>query len=214
VNTGGPHASSAALHAAGDKARGATLSSRSSRARITGRHALHGRVRAAGVRRVVAAGAGSRRRERAAASKSLKRAGIEKTGAAYARRKPRAATPPSSLPASNRSPFVAAEAGDVDRRPHRGCGGALAVDLGPRSPRPRPLAARPVFDAIAVAHDGPHDNPAAHGARRVEAAQAARADRVRSAAMLNSGVSLVQTAREVPTWVSRRPKLRGERVRC
>jgi len=30
--------------------------------------------------------------------------------------------------------------------------------------------------------------------------------------MLNSGVSLVQTAREVPTWSSRRPKSGGERV--
>ncbi len=162
---GGPHAELAALLAAGDKARGATLV-------VTLEPcAHHGKtppctdaIRAAGIRRVVAAVRDPDPEARGGVE-VLKRAGIETQIGLLAEE------------ASVRR----AQARHFHRRPDRGRGRPLAVDLRSRGARPRPLAAGGVRRDRRRRHDGVDRQPAADGARWAHAAQTARPHRVRPA---------------------------------
>jgi len=138
---GGPHAELAALHAAGEQARGATLV-------VTLEPcAHHGKtppctdaIRAAGIRRVVAAVRDPDEEARGGVE-VLKRAGIETHIGLLADEAAALNAPFLFTRQQTDRPLGGAQARDVHRRPDRRCGRPVAVDLGARGARPRALAA-------------------------------------------------------------------------
>lgn len=203
---GGPHAELAALHAAGEKGRGATLV-------VTLEPcAHHGKtppctdaIRAAGVRRVVAAIRDPDPDARGGGD-LLKRAGIDVQFGQLAADAAAQNAPFLFTREQTTRPFVALKlATSIDGR---------IADAGGRSQWISGEAAREHvhwlragFDAIAVGGTTAlKDNPQL----TARGAVTPRKPPVRIVfdrrAMLNLGVSLVQSAREVPTWVVASPE--------
>lgn len=202
---GGPHAELNALHAAADKARGATLV-------VTLEPcAHHGKtppctvaIRAAGVRRVVAAVRDPDPDARGGIE-ILKRAGIETQVGVLAEEAAAQNAPFLSTRVQTDRPFVALKlATSIDGR-IADAGGRSQWISGPEA-RAHVHWLRAGFDAIAVGGTTAlMDNPqlTARGLTPRKPPVRIVFDR---RAMLNSGVSLVQTAREVPTWVVASPE--------
>ncbi|HEY7192516.1 MAG TPA: bifunctional diaminohydroxyphosphoribosylaminopyrimidine deaminase/5-amino-6-(5-phosphoribosylamino)uracil reductase RibD [Gemmatimonadales bacterium] len=203
---GGPHAELAALHAAGDKARGATLV-------VTLEPcAHHGKtppctdaVRAAGVRRVVAAVRDPDPDARGGFD-VLKRAGIETQVGLLAEEAAAQNAPFLFTRQQTDRPFVALKlATSIDGR---------IADAGGRSQwisgteaRDHVHWLRAGFDAIAVGGTTAlTDNPQLTARGGVTPRKPPVRIVFDRRAMLNLGVSLVQTAREVPTWVVASPE--------
>jgi len=192
---GGPHAELAALHAAGDKAHGGTLV-------VTLEPcAHHGKtppctdaIRAAGIRRVVAAVRDPDAEARGGVE-VLKRAGIETQVGLLAEEAAALNAPFLFTRQQTDRPFVALKlATSIDGR-IADAGGRSQWISGPEA-RDHVHWLRAGFDAIAVGGTTAlTDNP--------QLTVRIVFDR---RAMLNLGVSLVQTAREVPTWVVASPE--------
>src|SRR5216117_1766370 len=202
---GGPHAELNALHAAGDKAKGATLV-------VTLEPcAHHGKtppctdaIRAAGIRRVVAAVRDPDAEARGGAD-VLKRAGIEVQIGLLAEAAAAQNAPFLFTRLQTDRPFVALKlATSIDGR-IADAGGRSQWISGPEA-RDHVHWLRAGFDAIAVGGTTAlTDNPqlTARGLTPRKPPVRIVFDR---RAMLNLGVSLVQTAREVPTWVMASPE--------
>jgi len=202
---GGPHAELAALHAAGEKARGATL--------VVSLEpcAHHGKtppctdaIRAAGVRRVVAAVRDPDAEARGGVE-VLKRAGIETQIGPLTEEAAALNAPFLFTRQQTDRPFVALKlATSIDGR-IADPGGRSQWISGPEA-RDHVHWLRAGFDAIAVGGTTAlMDNPqlTARGLTPRKPPVRIVFDR---RAMLNLGVSLVQTAREVPTWVMASPE--------
>jgi len=202
---GGPHAELAALHAAGEKARGATL--------VVSLEpcAHHGKtppctdaIRAAGVRRVVAAVRDPDAEARGGVE-VLKRAGIETQIGPLTEEAAALNAPFLFTRQQTDRPFVALKlATSIDGR-IADAGGRSQWISGPEA-RDHVHWLRAGFDAIAVGGTTAlMDNPqlTARGLTPRKPPVRIVFDR---RAMLNLGVSLVQTAREVPTWVMASPE--------
>jgi len=202
---GGPHAELAALHAAGEKARGATL--------VVSLEpcAHHGKtppctdaIRAAGVRRVVAAVRDPDAEARGGVE-VLKRAGIETQIGPLTEEAAALNAPFLFTREQTDRPFVALKlATSIDGR-IADAGGRSQWISGPEA-RDHVHWLRAGFDAIAVGGTTAlMDNPqlTARGLTPRKPPVRIVFDR---RAMLNLGVSLVQTAREVPTWVMASPE--------
>jgi diaminohydroxyphosphoribosylaminopyrimidine deaminase / 5-amino-6-(5-phosphoribosylamino)uracil reductase len=203
---GGPHAELHALHAAGDKAKGATLV-------VTLEPcAHHGKqppctdaIRAAGVRRVVAAVRDPDLDARGG-FEILKRAGIETQAGLLAEEAAAQNAPFLFTRLQTDRPFVALKlATSIDGR---------IADAGGRSQwisgeeaREHVHWLRAGFDAIAVGGTTAlTDNPQLTARGGVTPRKPPVRIVFDRRAMLNLGVSLVQTAREVPTWVVASPE--------
>jgi diaminohydroxyphosphoribosylaminopyrimidine deaminase / 5-amino-6-(5-phosphoribosylamino)uracil reductase len=198
---GGPHAEVNALQAAGEQARGGTLV-------VTLEPcAHHGKtppctdaIRAAGVRRVVAAVRDPDPEARGGVE-VLKRAGIETQIGLLAAEAAAQIAPFLLTRARTDRPFVALKlATSIDGRIADARGSSRWIS-GPEA-RDHVHWLRAGFDAIAVGGTTAlTDNPQL----TVRGGVTPRKPPVRIVfdrrAMLNLGVSLVQTAREVPTWV-------------
>ena len=202
---GGPHAELAALHAAGEKARGATL--------VVSLEpcAHHGKtppctdaIREAGVRRVVAA-VRDLDAEARGGVEVLKRAGIETQIGPLTEEAAALNAPFLFTREQTDRPFVALKlATSIDGR-IADAGGRSQWISGPEA-RDHVHWLRAGFDAIAVGGTTAlMDNPqlTARGLTPRKPPVRIVFDR---RAMLNLGVSLVQTAREVPTWVMASPE--------
>ena len=202
---GGPHAELAALHAAGEKARGAPL--------VVSLEpcAHHGKtppctdaIRAAGVRRVVAAVRDPDAEARGGVE-VLKRAGIETQIGPLTEEAAALNAPFLFTRQQTDRPFVALKlATSIDGR-IADAGGRSQWISGPEA-RDHVHWLRAGFDAIAVGGTTAlMDNPqlTARGLTPRKPPVRIVFDR---RAMLNLGVSLVQTAREVPTWVMASPE--------
>jgi diaminohydroxyphosphoribosylaminopyrimidine deaminase / 5-amino-6-(5-phosphoribosylamino)uracil reductase len=202
---GGPHAELAALHAAGEQARGATLV-------VTLEPcAHHGKtppctdaIRAAGIRRVVAAVRDPDEEARGGVE-VLKRAGIETQIGLLADEAAALNAPFLFTRQQTDRPWVALKlATSIDGR-IADAGGRSQWISGPEA-RDHVHWLRAGFDAIAVGGTTAlMDNPqlTARGLQPRKPPVRIVFDR---RAMLNLGVSLVQTAREVPTWVVASPE--------
>src|SRR2546426_3384658 len=202
---GGPHAELAALHAAGDKAHGGTLV-------VTLEPcAHHGKtppctdaIRAAGIRRVVAAVRDPDAEARGGVE-VLKRAGIETQVGLLAEEAAALNAPFLFTRQQTDRPFVALKlATSIDGR-IADAGGRSQWISGPEA-RDHVHWLRAGFDAIAVGGTTAlMDNPqlTARGLTPRKPPVRIVFDR---RAMLNLGVSLVQTARGVPTWVMASPE--------
>src|SRR3989442_6388402 len=203
---GGDHAEVAALKAAGDRARGATLV-------VTLEPcAHHGKtppctdaIRAAGIRRVVAALRDPDAEARGGVE-VLKRAGIETQVGLLAEEAAALNAPFLFTRQQTDRPFVALKlATSIDGR-IADAGGRSQWISGPEA-RDHVHWLRAGFDAIAVGGTTAlKDNPLL----TARGGLTPRKPPVRIVfdrrAMLNLGVSLVQTAREVPTWVMSSPE--------
>ena len=203
---GGPHAEVNAIKAAGDKARGATLV-------VTLEPcAHHGKtppcvdaIRAAGIRRVVAA-VRDPDPEARGGIEILKRAGIETEIGVHAE----AAAAQNAAFLSTRlqtdRPFVALKlATSIDGR-IADAGGSSQWISGPEA-REHVHWLRAGFDAIAVGGTTAlTDNPQLTARGDVTPRRPPVRIVFDRRAMLNLGVSLVQTAREVPTWIVASPQ--------
>jgi diaminohydroxyphosphoribosylaminopyrimidine deaminase/5-amino-6-(5-phosphoribosylamino)uracil reductase len=203
---GGPHAEVTALRAAGDKARGATL--------VTTLEpcAHHGKtppctdaIEAAGIRRVVSAVHDPDPAARGG-FEILKRAGIETQAGLCAEAALALNAPFFATRVQTDRPFVALKlATSIDGR---------IADAGGRSQWISGLEARDYvhwlragFDAIAVGGTTAlTDNPQLTARGGIVPRKPPVRIVFDRRAMLNSGVSLVQTAREVPTWVVASPE--------
>jgi diaminohydroxyphosphoribosylaminopyrimidine deaminase/5-amino-6-(5-phosphoribosylamino)uracil reductase len=202
---GGHHAELAALHAAGEQARGATLV-------VTLEPcAHHGKtppctdaIRAAGIRRVVAAVRDPDEEARGGVE-VLKRAGIETQIGLLADEAAALNAPFLFTRQQTDRPWVALKlATSIDGR-IADAGGRSQWISGPEA-RDHVHWLRAGFDAIAVGGTTAlMDNPqlTARGLQPRKPPVRIVFDR---RAMLNLGVSLVQTAREVPTWVVASPE--------
>jgi len=203
---GGPHAELNALHTAGEKARGATL--------VVSLEpcAHHGKtppctdaIRAAGVRRVVAAVRDPDAEARGGVE-VLKRAGIETQIGLFAEEAAAQNAPFLFTRLQTDRSFVALKlATSIDGR-IADAGGRSQWISGPEA-RDHVHWLRAGFDAIAVGGTTAlTDNPQL----TARGGLTPRKPPVRIVfdrrAMLNLGVSLVQTAREVPTWVVASPE--------
>src|SRR2546429_3620001 len=203
---GGPHAELAALHAAGDKARGATLV-------VTLEPcAHHGKtppcvdaIRAAGVRRVVAAVRDPDLDARGGIE-ILKRAGIETEVGLMAEEAAAQNAPFLFTRQQTDRPFVALKlATSIDGR-IADAGGSSQWISGPEA-RDHVHWLRAGFDAIAVGGTTAlMDNPQLTARGDLTPRKPPVRIVFDRRAMLNLGVSLVQTAREVPTWVMSSPE--------
>jgi len=203
---GGPHAEVNAIRAAGDKARGATLV-------VTLEPcAHHGKtppcvdaIRAAGIRRVVVAVRDPDPEARGGIA-ILKRAGIETEIGVHAE----AAAAQNAAFLSTRlqtdRPFVALKlATSIDGR-IADAGGSSQWISGPEA-REHVHWLRAGFDAIAVGGTTAlTDNPQLTARGGVTPRRPPVRIVFDRRAMLNLGVSLVQTAREIPTWVVASPQ--------
>ena len=196
---GGPHAELNALHAAGDKARGATLV-------VTLEPcAHHGKtppctdaIRAAGVRRVVAAVRDPDPEARGGAE-ILKRAGIDVHVGLLAEAAAAQNAPFLFTRQQTDRPFVALKlATSIDGR-IADAGGSSQWISGPEA-RDHVHWLRAGFDAIAVGGTTAlMDNPQLTARGDLTPRKPPVRIVFDRRAMLNLGVSLVQTAREVPT---------------
>src|SRR5437870_11880631 len=198
---GGPHAELAALHAAGDKARGGTLV-------VTLEPcAHHGKtpprtdaIRAAGIRRVVAAVRDPDAEARGGVE-VLKRAGIDVHVGLLAEEAAAQNAPFLFTRQQTERPFVALKlATSIEGRIADARGSSQWISLPEKRDHVHWLRAG--FDAIAVGGTTAlTDNPQL----TVRGVITPRRPPVRVVfdrrAMLNLGVQLVSTAREVPTWV-------------
>ena len=203
---GGPHAELNALHAAGDKARGATLV-------VTLEPcAHHGKtppctdaIRAAGVRRVVAAVRDPDPEARGGAE-ILKRAGIDVHVGLLAEAAAAQNAPFLFTRQQTDRPFVALKlATSIDGR-IADAGGSSQWISGPEA-RDHVHWLRAGFDAIAVGGTTAlMDNPQLTARGDLTPRKPPVRIVFDRRAMLNLGVSLVQTAREVPTWVMSSPE--------
>jgi diaminohydroxyphosphoribosylaminopyrimidine deaminase/5-amino-6-(5-phosphoribosylamino)uracil reductase len=198
---GGPHAELAALHAAGDKAKGSTLV-------VTLEPcAHHGKtppctdaIRAAGVRRVVAA-VRDPDIDAGGGFDILKRAGIDTQAGLLAEEAAAQNAPFLFTRLQTLRPFVALKlATSIDGR-IADAGGRSQWVSGPEA-REHVHWLRAGFDAIAVGGTTAlTDNPQLTARGGVTPRKPPVRIVFDRRAMLNLGVSLVQTAREVPTWV-------------
>jgi diaminohydroxyphosphoribosylaminopyrimidine deaminase/5-amino-6-(5-phosphoribosylamino)uracil reductase len=203
---GGPHAELNALYAAGDKARGATL--------VVSLEpcAHHGKtppctdaIRAAGVRRVVAAVRDPDAEARGGMD-VLKRAGVETQVGLFAEEAAAQNAPFLFTRLQTERPWVALKlATSIDGR-IADAGGRSQWISGPEA-RDHVHWLRAGFDAIAVGGTTAlTDNPQLTARGDVTPRKPPVRIVFDRRAMLNSGVSLVQTAREVPTWVVASPE--------
>ncbi|MGE5804128.1 MAG: bifunctional diaminohydroxyphosphoribosylaminopyrimidine deaminase/5-amino-6-(5-phosphoribosylamino)uracil reductase RibD [Gemmatimonadota bacterium] len=198
---GRAHAELAALHAAGEKAKGATLV-------VTLEPcAHHGKtppctdaIRAAGVRRVVAAVRDPDQDARGGFD-ILKRAGIDTQAGLLAEEAAAQNAPFLFTRLQTHRPFVALKlATSIDGR-IADAGGSSQWISGPEA-REHVHWLRAGFDAIAVGGmTALMDNPQLTARGGVTPRKPPVRIVFDRRAMLNLGVSLVQTAREVPTWV-------------
>jgi diaminohydroxyphosphoribosylaminopyrimidine deaminase/5-amino-6-(5-phosphoribosylamino)uracil reductase len=203
---GGPHAEVQALKAAGDKARGATLVVNLEPC------AHHGKtppctdaIRAAGIRRVVAAVRDPDLDARGGVE-VLKRAGIETHIGLLAEEGAAQNAAFLSTRLQTDRPFVALKlATSIDGR-IADAGGSSQWISGPEA-REHVHWLRAGFDAIAVGGTTAlTDNPQLTARGDVTPRRPPVRIVFDRRAMLNLGVSLVQTAREVPTWVVASPQ--------
>jgi len=202
---GGPHAELAALHAAGEKARGGTLV-------VTLEPcAHHGKtppctdaIQAAGIRRVVAAVRDPDQDARGGFD-LLKRAGIETQVGPLAEAAAALNAPFLFTRLQTDRPFLALKlATSIDGRIADARGSSQWIS-GPEA-RDHVHWLRAGFDAIAVGGTTAlTDNPQLTARGLIPRKPPVRIVFDRRA-MLNLGVSLVQTAREVPTWVVSSPE--------
>src|SRR5437879_5163181 len=201
AEVGGPHAELAALHAAGDKARGGTL--------VVSLEpcAHHGKtppctdaIRAAGIRRVVAAVRDPDPDARGGFD-ILKRAGIETQVGLLADEAAAQNAPFLFTRLQTDRPFVALKlATSIDGRIADARGHSQWIS-GPEA-RDHVHWLRAGFDAIAVGGTTAlTDNPQLTARGGITPRQPPVRIVFDRRAMLNLGVSLVQTAREVTTWV-------------
>jgi diaminohydroxyphosphoribosylaminopyrimidine deaminase/5-amino-6-(5-phosphoribosylamino)uracil reductase len=206
VEFGGPHAEINALTAAGDKARGATLVVNLEPC------AHHGKtppctdaLRAAGIRRVVAAVRDPDLDARGGVE-ILKRAGIETHIGLLAEEAAAQNAPFLATRLQTDRPFVALKlATSIDGR-IADAGGSSQWISGPEA-REHVHWLRAGFDAIAVGGTTAlTDNPQLTARGGVTPRRPPVRVVFDRRAMLNLGVSLVQTAREVPTWVVASPE--------
>ena len=198
---GGPHAEINALRAAGDKARGSTLV-------VTLEPCAHqgktppctDAIRAAGVRRVVTAVRDPDLDARGGFD-ILKRAGIETSVGLLAEEAAAQNAPFLFTRLQNDRPWVALKlATSIDGR-IADAGGRSQWISGPEA-RDHVHWLRAGFDAIAVGGTTAlTDNPQLTARGGVTPRKPPVRIVFDRRAMLNSGVSLIQTAREVPTWV-------------
>jgi len=203
---GGPHAELAALHAAGEKAKGATLV-------VTLEPcAHHGKtppctdaIRAAGVRRVVAAVRDPDPDARGGFD-VLKRAGIDTQAGLLAEAAAGQNAPFLFTRHQTDRPFVALKlATSIDGR-IADAGGRSQWISGPEA-RDHVHWLRAGFDAIAVGGTTAlTDNPQLTARGSMTPHKPPVRIMFDRRAMLNLGVSLVQTARDVPTWVVASPE--------
>ncbi len=198
---GGPHAEINALTTAGDKARGATLVVNLEPC------AHHGKtppcteaIRVAGVRRVVAA-VHDPDLDARGGMEILKRAGIETHIGLLAEEAAAQNAPFLSTRLQTDRPFVALKlATSIDGR-IADAGGSSQWISGPEA-REHVHWLRAGFDAIAVGGTTAlTDNPQLTARGGVTPRRPPVRIVFDRRAMLNLGVSLVQTARDVPTWV-------------
>jgi len=203
---GGPHAELAALHAAGDKAKGSTLV-------VTLEPCSHhgktppctDAIRAAGVRRVVAAVLDPDLDARGGFD-ILKRAGIDTQAGLLAEEAAAQNAPFLFTRLQTNRPFVALKlATSIDGR-IADAGGSSQWISGPEA-RDHVHWLRAGFDAIAVGGTTAlMDNPQLTARGGLQPRKPPVRIVFDRRAMLNLGVSLVQTAREVPTWVVASPE--------
>jgi len=203
---GGPHAEVRALHAAGDKARSSTLV-------VTLEPCAHqgktppctDAIRAAGVRRVVAAVRDPDLEARGGID-ILKRAGIETEVGLLAEEAAAQNAPFLATRLQTDRPYVALKlATSIDGR-IADAGGSSQWISGPEA-REHVHWLRAGFDAIAVGGTTAlTDNPQLTARGGVTPRKPPVRIVFDRRAMLNLGVSLVQTAREVPTWVVASPE--------
>jgi diaminohydroxyphosphoribosylaminopyrimidine deaminase / 5-amino-6-(5-phosphoribosylamino)uracil reductase len=203
---GGPHAELNALHAAGENAKGATLV-------VTLEPcAHHGKtppctdaIRAAGIRRVVAAIRDPDPDARGG-FEVLKRAGIETQVGPLAEEAAAQNAPFLFSRQQTDRPYVALKlATSIDGR-IADAGGSSQWISGPEA-RDHVHWLRAGFDAIAVGGTTAlMDNPQLTARGGLQPRKPPVRIVFDRRAMLNLGVSLVQTAREVPTWVVASPE--------
>ena len=203
---GGPHAELNALHAAGENAKGATLV-------VTLEPcAHHGKtppctdaIRAAGIRRVVAAIRDPDPDARGG-FEVLKRAGIETQVGPLAEEAAAQNAPFLFSRQQTDRPYVALKlATSIDGRIADAGGGSQWIS-GPEA-RDHVHWLRAGFDAIAVGGTTAlMDNPQLTARGGLQPRKPPVRIVFDRRAMLNLGVSLVQTAREVPTWVVASPE--------
>src|SRR5947207_7176301 len=203
---GGPHAEVNALRAAGDKARGATMV-------LTLKPRPHpgktppcvDAIRNAGVRRVVAAVRDPDPEARGGID-VLKRAGIETHVGVLAEEAAALNAPFLFTREQTDRPFVALKlATSIDARIADAAGRSQWIS-GPEA-RDHVHWLRAGFDAIAVGGTTAlTDNPQLTARGGITPRKPPVRIVFDRRAMLNSGVSLVQTAREVPTWVVASPE--------
>ncbi|HXM38677.1 MAG TPA: bifunctional diaminohydroxyphosphoribosylaminopyrimidine deaminase/5-amino-6-(5-phosphoribosylamino)uracil reductase RibD [Gemmatimonadales bacterium] len=203
---GGPHAEVNALRAAGEKARGATMV-------VTLEPCAHqgktppctDAIRAAGLRRVVAA-MRDPDQDAGGGVEILKRAGIETHIGLLAEEAAAQNAPFLTTRLQTERPFVALKlATSIDGRIADARGSSQWIS-GPEA-REHVHWLRAGFDAIGVGGTTAlTDNPQLTARGGITPRKPPVRIVFDRRAMLNSGVSIVQTAREVPTWVVASPE--------